>query len=67
MKIPFHKHSMKMADSKRFELQEGRHTMFVILKCWCGKKQAFPNDNLSIAIKEGTKKTLYRLKRLGLI
>jgi len=66
MKIPFHNHSMK-GESQRFELNGGRHTIFLILKCWCGQKQAFPNDNLSIAIKEGTKKTLNRLKRLGLI
>lgn len=66
IKIPFHnKHSFKMGDSKRFELEDGKHTMFVLMKCWCGERQAFPSDNLQIALKEGTAKTLFLLKMLG--
>ncbi len=66
MKIPFHKHSFRCEDSERYELNGGRHTMFMILKCWCGEKQAFPQSNLEIAINSGTLETKLKIKKLGI-
>lgn len=44
----------------------GKHTQFVVLKCnKCGDMSGFPNDNLILAIKNGTEDTKEKLRQLG--
>lgn len=60
-----HKHEFSIGDYQNFMLKDGHHTAFNILECKCGKKQAFPNSNLEIALNEGTNETMQGLKSLG--
>lgn len=64
-KIP-HKHKFDFGKQKTFErlsLKNGSHTMVIGFACWCGKMQSFPTNNLKLALREGTEKTLILLQK----
>jgi len=49
----------------KLELKNGQHTKIIVWE-QNGIINAFPIDNVELALKEGTKETLERLKRMGL-
>lgn len=63
----FHKHRYDIpgAEEIKVGLTGGRHTAFMILKCKCGNKIAFPQDNFKLARQEGTDETLKLLASFG--
>ncbi len=63
----FHKHRYDIlgAEEIKVGLTGGRHTGFMILKCKCGKKVVFPEDNFKIAQQEGTEETIKFIASLG--
>jgi len=63
----FHKHRYDITGAEEIKvgLTGGYHTAFIILKCKCGTKMAFPDDNFRLALREGTEETLKVLASLG--
>lgn len=63
----FHRHSYDIPGAEKIKvgLTGGRHTAFMILKCKCGTKVAFPEVNFKLAMQEGTEQTIKFLASLG--
>lgn len=63
----FHKHRYDIpgAEKIKVDLVGGHHTAFMILKCNCGAKVAFPEVNFRLAMQEGTDDTLKLLASFG--
>lgn len=63
----FHRHRYDIpgAEEIKVGLIGGRHTAFMLLKCKCGNKIVFPQDNLKIAQSWGTEETLKLLASFG--
>lgn len=63
----FHKHRYDITGAEEIKvgLTGGCHTAFIILKCKCGTKMAFPDDNFRLALREGTEDTLKLLASFG--
>lgn len=63
----FHKHRYDIpgAEEIKVGLTGGRHTAFMILKCKCGNKVAFPQDNFKLALNHGTDDTMKLLASFG--
>ncbi len=63
----FHKHryDIPSAEEIKVGLIGGRHTSFMLLKCKCGNKLAFPEDNFKLALDYGTEETKKFLVSLG--
>lgn len=63
----FHKHRYDIpgAEEIKVDLVGGRHTAFMVLKCKCGNKIAFPQDNFKLALNYGTDDTLKLLASFG--
>jgi len=63
----FHRHRYDLSGAEEIKvgLTGGRHTAFMIFKCKCGTKMAFPDDNLKIARQEGTEETIKFIASLG--
>ena len=63
----FHKHRYDIpgAEKIKVELTGERHTAFMILKCKCGTKVAFPEVNFRLAMQEGTEETIKFITSLG--
>lgn len=51
-----HKHSFDFWARKEvvIPLKSGHHTTFLYLRCGCGEKLPFPEENYKIAFSEGT-------------
>ncbi len=60
-----HRYDIPAAEEIKVNLVGGCHTRFMILKCKCGKKVAFPSDNFKLALNHGTDETLKLLESLG--
>ncbi len=52
----FHRHSYDIpgAEEIKVGLVGGYHTAFMVLKCKCGNKIVFPDDNFKLAMNEGS-------------
>lgn len=63
----FHKHRYDIpgAEKIKVDLVGGRHTAFMVLKCNCGTKVVFPEDNFKLARHEGTEETIKFIASLG--
>lgn len=63
----FHRHRYDIpgAEEIKVGLTGGRHTEFLIFKCKCGNKLAFPESNFNIALHEGTEQTIKFIASLG--
>ena len=63
----FHKHRYDIpgAEEIKVGLIGGRHTAFMVLKCKCGNKITFPQDNFKLALNYGTDDTLKLLASFG--
>lgn len=63
----FHRHRYDIPDAEEIKvgLIGGRHTSFMLLKCRCGDRLAFPEDNFKLAFKYGTEETRKFLAGLG--
>lgn len=63
----FHSHRYDIPGAKEIKvnLVGGCHTRFMILKCKCGNKVAFPQNNFELALNHGTDETLQLLASLG--
>lgn len=59
-----HRYDIQGAKEIKLDLEGGRHTAFMLLKCKCGEFMAFPDDNFKLALAEGTEETVKFLKRL---
>jgi hypothetical protein len=47
-------------------LKDGHHTSFLLLKCCkCGGMTSFPDENLELALKEGTPEMKQQLRELA--
>lgn len=67
LKKLFHRHRYDIPDAEEIKvgLMGGRHTSFMLLKCRCGDKLAFPEDNFKLALDYGTDDTLKLLASFG--
>ncbi len=63
----FHRHRYDIPDAEEIKvaLIGGMHTSFMLLKCKCGDKLAFPKDNFKLALDYGTEDTLKLLASFG--
>lgn len=64
----FHRHRYDIPDAEEIKvgLIGGHHTSFLLLKCRCGDKLAFPEDNFKLALDYGTGETKKFLSEVGL-
>lgn len=63
----FHRHRYDgEAEEIKVALIGGMHTSFMLLKCKCGAKVPFPEDNFNLALNYGTEETMKLLESLGL-
>lgn len=68
LKKLFHRHryDIREAEDIKVALIGGMHTSFVLLKCKCGAKLPFPEDNFNLALNYGTDESMKLLESLGL-